>query len=123
MIAEITGELKVTMVYTNQYDDWIVMKYGVYLAGWPLHQSFTNPSGITSLGNLNILDAALKDDSCRWERLKEDKFAEWKERLQEEVTAGTRKALKWVGSSIGKAVLVGGERKRSQTNEGVQESV
>jgi len=82
MIAEITGELKMAMVYTDQFDDQIVMKYGVHLAGWPLQQNFTNPSGITSLGNLNMLDTALKDNSCRWERLKEDKFAEWKERCR-----------------------------------------
>lgn len=96
--AAITKDSKATMVYSAQYDDRIVMKYGVHLIGWPLEE-LKNPSNITSIGDLNKVNKALADGTCRWVRLTNDEFDEYATNLEREVSAGCRKALNHISTN------------------------
>lgn len=82
------------MIYTNNYEDRIVMRYGVSLQGWPL-PTIKNPSNIARLGDLNSVLDALKEGCCHWKQLTSEEFLERKQQLQQEVDAGTRDPLRY----------------------------
>ncbi|HEV7736465.1 MAG TPA: hypothetical protein VGO47_03720 [Chlamydiales bacterium] len=105
------------MVYTDQYDDRIVMKYGVELDGWPFPK-FRNPSDISSLADLNTLDKALEGGSCKWVQLSNEQYEKRQVVLEKEVEEGSRKSLKWAGrlksSRKRKRAASDGKRHRKQ---------
>ncbi|KAF8163958.1 hypothetical protein BJ912DRAFT_864500 [Pholiota molesta] len=56
------------MQYAN-YEEAIVLKYGIELVGWT-HEKFCNPSELSSsLGPLRTLLDALNDHSCKFVKL------------------------------------------------------
>ncbi|KAJ6463585.1 hypothetical protein DFH09DRAFT_1347256 [Mycena vulgaris] len=71
-----TGDRNAQMQYTN-YEEGIVHRYGVKLVGWTFEGPFISPSEMsTSLPALQKLYDALKDDSCRFEKLSPVQLAE-----------------------------------------------
>lgn len=92
------------MVYSQNYGDKIVMKYGVHLEGWPL-EKLANPSNISGLANLRTVSEALTNGQCFWKRLSPQEFDEYKLHLEKEVSDGLRKPLKHGGSIGEKRIL------------------
>ncbi|KAI0043063.1 hypothetical protein FA95DRAFT_1609681 [Auriscalpium vulgare] len=63
---------KVKMEYKN-YPEKIVKKFGIELHGWPLEDRVNDIAKLTRK-NLNTVIEALKDGSCRWEKLMDDEL-------------------------------------------------
>lgn len=121
-IATITGDPNITMTYTEQYDDRIVMKYGVHLIGWPL-EKLINPSNVHSINDLSIVEKALANGVCRWVRLTDEEFEQYADNLEREVSLRRHKPLNYApGATNGCKRKAAGSRmalpKRARTLSG-----
>lgn len=109
------------MNYLN-YDISIVQALHVKLVGWPDDIPFGNPSTIPDVGSVRRLRNALKEGTCRWDKLTERQQREHDEWLQEKRRAGQVVGVKRKGRSDkgGSHKKWGRQRRRSDVGNGRQ---
>jgi hypothetical protein len=86
--VDITGDKNATMKYT-EYEELIVLKYGVELQGWT-HDKFVCPSSLsTSLPALQALLDAINNGVCKFIKLTPVEVKTRREQRQKQINEGT----------------------------------
>lgn len=102
-LREITGNDTVGMQYEN-YDEQIVLRYGVILEGWTAPR-WANPSSLSnSVDMLKTLRDALLDGSCYWRKLSQDELKTRREGHMEGLRDGSlREKPRKIRSDVGQS--------------------
>lgn len=86
--VDITGDKKATMKYT-EYEELIMLKYGIELQGWT-YDKFVCPSLLsTSLPPLQALLDAIENGQCKFIKLTPIEVKKRREERQKQITEGT----------------------------------
>lgn len=104
------------MNYEN-YEVSIVETYGVKLVGWPPSVTFTCPSKIGTVGDMQKLRDALRSGQCFWKRLSSNERTSFGAGLDVRRTAGEQ-----VKKPCKKRSDAGKSRKRKAPGEGDTEN-
>lgn len=92
--VNITGDKKATMKYT-EYEELIVLKYGIELQGWT-YNKFMCPSLLSaSLPSLQALLNAIDNGKCKFIKLTPVEVKMCHEERQKQITEGTIPVKQW----------------------------
>ena len=92
--VDITGDKNATMKYT-EYEELIVLKYGIELQGWT-YDKFVCPSSLlTSLPALQALLDAINNGRCKFIKLMPAEVKMRHEERQKQINGGTIVVKQW----------------------------